>query len=71
MYCRGKDQAAKDIAGRFCMSQYWDAHDPKLIVSEARALHRHPEGEEKKQKATLTKQIEEGPVRYCLLNFVT
>lgn len=58
---RGKDQAAKDIEGRYPITHHWDAHDPKLVVCEARILPKTDHKEEKK-KATLTKQIEEGPV---------
>ncbi|XP_053388212.1 LOW QUALITY PROTEIN: intraflagellar transport protein 140 homolog, partial [Mercenaria mercenaria] len=65
---RGKDQAAKDIAGRFPITHHWDAHDPKLVVCEARILPRTDNKEEKKQKATLTKQIEEGPVEVMVVS---
>ena len=60
---RGKDQAAKDIAGRYPISHYWDSHDPKLVVSEAQILPRVENKDEKlKPRASLTKAIEEGPV---------
>jgi len=62
VYHRGKDQAAKDIAGRYPITHHWDAHDAKLVVCEARNIPRDTSKEEKKQKATLTKQVEEGPV---------
>ncbi|XP_060569057.1 intraflagellar transport protein 140 homolog [Ruditapes philippinarum] len=65
---RGKDQAAKDIAGRFPITHHWDAHDPKLVVCEARILPRTDSKEEKKLKATLTKQIEEGPVEVMVVS---
>ncbi|XP_052768007.1 intraflagellar transport protein 140 homolog [Mya arenaria] len=65
---RGKDQAAKDIAGRFSTMHYWDAHDPKLVVCEAQILPRVTDKEEKKYKATLTKQIDEGPVEVMVVS---
>jgi len=33
--CRGKNQAAKDIAGRFPISHFWDKTESKLLVCEA------------------------------------
>lgn len=61
--CRGKDQAAKDIAGRYPISHYWDSHDPKLVVCEAHILPKVENKDEKvKPRASLTKAIEEGPV---------
>ena len=66
---RGKDQAAKDIAGRYPISHYWDSHDPKLVVCEAHILPRVENKDEKvKPRASLTKAIEEGPVSICLFN---
>ena len=63
---RGKDQAAKDIAGRFPISHHWDSHDPKLVVTEAQILPRVENKDEKvKPRASLTKAIEEGPVSCC------
>ena len=60
---RGKDQAAKDIAGRYPISHYWDSHDPKLVVCEAHILPKVENKDEKvKPRASLTKAIEEGPV---------
>ena len=62
-YSRGKDQAAKDIAGRYPISHYWDSHDPKLVVCEAHILPKAELKDDKvKPRASLTKAIEEGPV---------
>ena len=33
---RGKNQAAKDIAGRFPTSHHWDAEEVKLLVCETK-----------------------------------
>ncbi|XP_050392806.2 intraflagellar transport protein 140 homolog [Patella vulgata] len=33
---RGKNQASKDIAGRYPISHYWDMMEPKLVVCEAK-----------------------------------
>lgn len=67
---RGKDQAAKDIAGRFPMQHFWDAHDPKLIVCEAKVLPRVEIKDEKtvKQRASLTKAVEDGPVEIMVVS---
>ena len=35
---RGKNQAAKDIEGRYPISHFWDATEPKLCVCEAKVL---------------------------------
>ena len=35
-YLRGKNQAAKDIAGRFPTSHHWDAEEMKLLVCETK-----------------------------------
>ena len=34
-YYRGKNQAAKDIAGRYPISHFWDKTESKLLVCEA------------------------------------
>lgn len=62
---RGKNQAAMDIAGRYPMTHHWDPHDTKLIVCEAKVMASAVEKKEKEEKKrhSLTKAVEEGPVR--------
>jgi intraflagellar transport protein 140 len=72
---RGKTQAAKDIAGRSPMTHYWDAHDPKLIVCEAKIMidaFNKKEKEEKKS-VSLSKTMDDGPVSLyvCLKQWTT
>ncbi|KAH9494870.1 hypothetical protein Btru_015870 [Bulinus truncatus] len=57
---RGKNQAARDIAGRYPISMYWDLTEPKLFVCEAWILSNTVSHNEMK-KPSLTKVIEEGP----------
>jgi intraflagellar transport protein 140 len=63
-FVRGKNQAAKDIAGRYPMSHYWDAEESKLLVCEAHILAKElgKDAKEPKKKHSLTKAVEEGPV---------
>ncbi|XP_070580461.1 intraflagellar transport protein 140 homolog isoform X2 [Ptychodera flava] len=35
---RGRSEAARDIAGRYPVSHYWDPQEPKLMVCEAKLL---------------------------------
>ncbi len=45
--CRGKNQAAKDIAGRHPVSLHWDPNESKLLVCEANLL---PEVQQRKDQ---------------------
>ncbi|XP_076446737.1 intraflagellar transport protein 140 homolog [Babylonia areolata] len=67
---RGKNQAAKDIAGRYPVSHYWDMEEPKLLVCEARVLTKDPskDSKEVKKKHSLTKAVEEGPVETMVVS---
>ncbi|XP_059152845.1 intraflagellar transport protein 140 homolog [Physella acuta] len=64
---RGKNQAAKDIAGRFPVSQHWDPAEPKLFVCEAWILSEAINTNQMK-KPSLTKIIEEGPVEVMIIS---
>lgn len=33
---RGREEAAQDVAGRYPTNIFWDAHEPKLLVCEAK-----------------------------------
>lgn len=61
---RGKNQAARDIAGRFPISHHWDPEEPKLLVCEAKCLPHQSCQDDKdlKKKPSLTKTMDEGPV---------
>lgn len=63
---RGKTQAAKDIAGRFPLTHYWDAQDSKLIVCEAKILIDAFNKKEKEEKkiVSLSKTMDDGPVSF-------
>ncbi|OWF41021.1 intraflagellar transport protein 140 homolog [Mizuhopecten yessoensis] len=67
---RGKNQAAKDIAGRYPMTHHWDPHDTKLIVCEAKVMASAVEKKEKEEKKrhSLTKAVEEGPVEVMVVS---
>lgn len=67
---RGKTQAAKDIAGRSPMTHYWDAHDPKLIVCEAKILMDifHKKEKEEKKIVSLSKTMDDGPVEVMIVS---
>ncbi|KAK3579473.1 hypothetical protein CHS0354_028282 [Potamilus streckersoni] len=59
---KGKDQAAKDIAGRYPISFFWDANEPKLVVCEAKFKPKTPaKVENDKKKSYLTKTVDMGP----------
>ncbi|CAL1531559.1 unnamed protein product [Lymnaea stagnalis] len=64
---RGKTQAAKDIAGRYPVSQYWDASEPKLFVCEAWILS-DTINHNASKKPSLTKIVEEGPVEIMIIS---
>lgn len=67
---RGKSQAAKDIAGRYPVSHYWDAEEPKLLVCEAKVLvgEAGKDSKELKKKHSLTKAVDEGPVETMVVS---
>lgn len=67
---RGRNQAAKDIAGRYPESHYWDDEEPKLIVCEAMVLSKLADKDDKdvKKKPSLTKAVEEGPVETMIVS---
>ncbi|XP_074648558.1 intraflagellar transport protein 140 homolog [Tubulanus polymorphus] len=54
---RGKNQAAKDIAGRYPISHFWDLEEPKLLVCEAQLIAKPPSSEKstKDNNKTLAK----------------
>ena len=37
--CRGKAEAARDIAGRYPLNFCWDPDEPKLLIVEAKSAH--------------------------------
>ncbi|KAK7111421.1 intraflagellar transport protein 140 homolog [Littorina saxatilis] len=67
---RGKNQAAKDIAGRYPVSHFWDLDEPKLLVCEAKALAKDPAKDSKdtKKRHSLTKAVDEGPVETMVVS---
>ncbi|XP_071106694.1 intraflagellar transport protein 140 homolog [Haliotis cracherodii] len=64
---RGKNQAAKDIAGRRPTSHYWDPLEPKLLVCEAMAVEQE-KSREIKRKPSLTKAVDDGPVELMVVS---
>lgn len=50
------------------MTHYWDAHDPKLIVCEAKILMDifHKKEKEEKKIVSLSKTMDDGPVSSVL-----
>ncbi|BFZ17235.1 hypothetical protein BsWGS_20274 [Bradybaena similaris] len=64
---RGKNQAAKDIAGRYPIVHYWDPAEPKLCVCEAWILPNVTDHSQKKTHS-LTRVIEEGPVEVMVVS---
>ena len=75
---RGKTQAAKDIAGRYPVSQHWDPAESKLFVCEAWNLTRSTADQNQINKPSLTKIVDEGPVSifcdgifFCFSSFKT
>ncbi|GFS01827.1 intraflagellar transport protein 140 homolog [Elysia marginata] len=65
---RGKTQAAKDIAGRYPVSQHWDPAEPKLFVCEAWNLIRSTADLSQNYKPSLTKIVDEGPVEVMVIS---
>ncbi|KAI8794128.1 intraflagellar transport protein 140, partial [Biomphalaria glabrata] len=59
---RGKNQAAKDIAGRYPNSMYWDITEPKLFV-----LSNTVDSSDMK-KPSLTKIVEQGPAEVMMIS---
>lgn len=51
------------------MTHYWDAHDPKLIVCEAKILMDifHKKEKEEKKIVSLSKTMDDGPVSSSVL----
>ncbi|KAK7004477.1 intraflagellar transport protein 140 [Biomphalaria glabrata] len=64
---RGKNQAAKDIAGRYPNSMYWDITEPKLFVCEALILSNTVDSSDMK-KPSLTKIVEQGPAEVMVIS---
>ncbi|XP_041362442.1 intraflagellar transport protein 140 homolog [Gigantopelta aegis] len=64
---RGKNQAAKDIAGRRPLTHLWDPSEPKLLVCEANILTVKEE-KDLKRKPSLTKPMEEEPVETMIVS---
>ncbi|GFO12432.1 intraflagellar transport protein 140 homolog, partial [Plakobranchus ocellatus] len=65
---RGKNQAAKDIAGRYPVSQHWDPAEPKLFVCEAQILSHTVADLNQQNKPSLTKIVDEGPVEVMIIS---
>ncbi|XP_064637216.1 intraflagellar transport protein 140 homolog [Lineus longissimus] len=68
---RGKNQAAKDIAGRYPLSHYWDSHESKLLVCEAKLLRgKQQKEDENKEKAavSLSKHVMEDKIETMIVS---
>ena len=55
-FSSGKNQAARDIAGRHAINHVWDQSEPKLLVCEARELA--TDEKSKKQKDAYNEQVQ-------------
>ncbi|XP_041473205.1 intraflagellar transport protein 140 homolog isoform X2 [Lytechinus variegatus] len=68
---RGREEAAQDVAGRYPINIFWDTHEPKLLVCEAKLSHQEETTTPKKTTSLLSTIVNTQPEMMVVSLFTT